>query len=122
MAEAKKDAPKRETYATDFIKGDWDKAQYLNDPHVDNLMSCVLQLGAEFWAVKRRLMVVERFLDEKKIVSKATVEAYNPTDAEKVAWNAERDDFINRVYSVLTRVSVKTGGTPPMAKVPPLNQ
>ena len=47
MAEIKKE---HQTYATDYVKGDWDKAVYLDNPHTDNLMSAVLNLGAEFWA------------------------------------------------------------------------
>ena len=119
MADAKKE---RETYAVDYVKGDWDKAVYLDNPHTDSLMSAVLNLGAEFWAMRRRQMVVEKLLDQKGTVSRQTIEAYNPTDEERVAWAAERDDFIERTFSVLTRVAEKVGGTMPSTKVPPLNK
>lgn len=117
MADKKKD---RQTYATDYIKGDWDKVVYLDSPHTDNLMSAVLNLGAEFWALKRRQLVVERLLDQKGTISRATVEAFNPSDEDKVAWQAERDDFIERTFSVLTRVTDKTYNSAPTKKVPPL--
>ena len=119
MAEAKKD---RQTYATDFIKGDWDKAVYLDNPHTDNLMSAMLNLGAEFWAMKRRQLVVETLLSQKGTIDRATIEAYNPTEQERVAWTAERDDFIERTFSVLTRVAEKVGEKMPAAKVPPLKK
>jgi hypothetical protein len=107
MPETKKDAKGRETHAVDFIKGDWDKAVYLDNPHVDNLMSAFMQLGAEFWSLKRRQLVVESLLDRKKVVTRTTIESYDPTEAETAAWGMERDDFINRVFSVLTRVTDK---------------
>lgn len=117
MADAKK--PDRPGYATDFIKGDWDKAQYLDNPHVDNLMSCVLALGAEFWTLKRRQLVTEKLIEEKKgNVDRAMIEAYVPTEAERTAWAAERDDYIERVFAVLTRVSEHVGGKSPTTKVP----
>lgn len=110
MADAKKDAKGRETFAADYLKGDWDKAVYLDNLHSDNLMSALVTFGAEFWALKRRVMVIEKLMDDKKLVSKEMVEAYQPTGAELAAWDSARDDFIERVFSVLTRnVETKKG-------------
>jgi hypothetical protein len=46
------------------------------------------------------------------------VEAYDPTPEEKVAWEAERDDFIERTFSVLTRETIEIASAVPTAKVP----
>lgn len=119
MAEIKKE---HQTYATDYVKGDWDKAVYLDNPHTDNLMSAVLNLGAEFWAMRRRQMVVEKLLDQNGAVDRAKIEAYIPTDEERVAWSAERDDFIERTFTVLTRVGERVGGAMPAVKVQPLKK
>ena len=105
---------KRPTYASDFIKGDWDKAVYLDNPHIDNLMTAFLGMGAEFWALKRRQLVVEQMLAQKKVVSLAAIEAYVPSPEVEKVWMAERDDFIQRVFSVFTRTTKQTAGTPPM--------
>jgi hypothetical protein len=113
-------ADTRQTYATEFVKGDWDKAQYLPDPHVDNLTAVVMGLGTEFWAMRRRMMVIESLLEQGKVVNRASVEGYRPTEAESTAWNAERDDLIERVFAVLGRVPAPTGGANPTTKVPPL--
>ena len=113
-------ADKRPTYATEFVKGDWDKAQYLPDPHVDNLTAVVMSLGTEFWAMRRRMMVIESLMEQNKPVNRASIEGYKPTEAEANAWNAERDDLIDRVFAVLGRVPTPTGGANPMQKVPPL--
>jgi hypothetical protein len=117
MADVKKDRP---TYATEFIKGDWDKAVYLDNPHVDNLMTAFLGLGAEHWALRRRVMVIEKFLEQKKISSPEVIDAYVPTGDEKVAWEKDRDEFIERIFSVLTRQKTKVAGAPPSdKKMPP---
>ena len=93
----------RPTYAARFIHGDWDKAVYLDSAHVDNLMTAYLAMGAELWTVRRRMMVLEQFLAEKKVVDFARFEAYEPPEAVKAAWDAERDDYIHRMFAVLTR-------------------
>lgn len=118
MADPKND---RKGQATDFIKGDWATARYIDDQNVDNLMSVVLNLGTELWAVRRRQMALESLLDGKQLVSAKLLESYEPTEAERIAWTAERDDTIERIYSVLNRVGTRTHGVPPKTnKVPPL--
>lgn len=117
MAETKK----HETYAADFIKGDWDKAVYLDNPHTDNLMTVVLALGAEYWTMRRRLMVVEKILEEKGVAA-ATVESYVPSPELGLAWDKQRDQFIERVYSALTRPTAKLPTTPPTGLVPQLDK
>ena len=115
MADDKKNRP---TYAADFVKGDFEKAVYLDSVHSDNLMTAFLGLGAEHWALRRRLMVLERFMAEKGVIVPDEVEAYDPTPEEKVAWEAERDDYIERVFTVLTREVADVAGGVPTEKVP----
>ncbi len=110
------DDKKRPTYAVPFIKGDWDRAVYTDSPHIDNLMSAFLGMGAEHWALKRRMMVLEQFLKDKKVIDLAKVEAYDPPPEVQVAWEKERDDYITRVFSVLTRDTSPVGGNPPIPK------
>ena len=108
----------RPTYAADFIKGDFEKAVYLDDVHTDNLMTAFLGLGAEHWALRRRVMVLEKFMADKKVIDPDALEEYDPTPEEKAAWEAERDDYIRRVFTVLTRVSAPIEGPVPNEKVP----
>lgn len=118
MAEAKTD---RSGKATDFIKMDWATARYVDDQNVDNLLSVVVSLGTELWAVRRRQMALESLLNKSGTVTKQMIESYEPSEAERIAWAAERDDTIERIYSVLSRVSQPTHGVPAKTdKVPPL--
>lgn len=117
MSDAIKSDPK--TGAAPFIKGDWDKAVYLDSPHMDNMMTAFHGLAAEFWAMRRRVMVLEHFLEKAKTVDMAAVEAYEPNDAQRTAWNAERDDFIQRIFSVFTRETARQKAEVPTAPAAP---
>jgi hypothetical protein len=88
-----------------FIPSDSDNISLFPDQVTDNLMHVVIALGAELWAVRRRMFVLEAVL-EKTGVSTADVEAYTPSAEEKAAWAQERDLFIGRAFDALTR----TGG------------
>lgn len=94
---------KGRTRAAPFIAADTDAAVFLGNPHIDNLMSVVIALGAEIWADRQRMKVVERLLENEGKATAAMIEAYVPTDAEKEAWEAERMEMVERVYSVLSR-------------------
>lgn len=101
MADGKK--TDRETYASDFIKGDTDSAVFLGNPHIDNLMTVVIALGAEIWSDRQRLRIVEKLMEKKGKVTAEMVEQYLPSEEEKAAWQAEREQMVKRVYAVLSR-------------------
>jgi hypothetical protein len=107
----------RQTYAANFIKGDWDKAVYLDSVHADNLVSVVLALGAEVWTMRRRMMVLEKVMGNDKVA--AAIESYVPSKEEGLAWDTARDEFIERTFSALTRTTANLPTTPPTGVVPP---
>ena len=110
------------TYTYEFIKGDFDKAVLTGDAHSDNLMTALLGLGAEFWTMRRRMNLMEKMLSEKHVLDLAAFDAYEPNDQEKAAWQAQRDDFIRRVFSVFVRETGPTDGPIPRAvRAPPIN-
>jgi hypothetical protein len=97
------DTQKRQDYAVEAIKSGVEKEIITGNPHIDNLMTVVVALGAELWASKRREAVLEKMLEEKGIINRAKLEAHRPTKAEEVAEDESRDAFIKRVYSTFTR-------------------
>jgi hypothetical protein len=107
MAEDTKTSP-RETYASDFIKSDVDTAVMTGNVHIDNLMTVVIALGAEIWAGQQRTRIIEALLETKGKVTRKMIESYVPTDAEKAAWDAEREGMVKRVYSVFGRDATQT--------------
>ncbi len=92
----------RLTYASDFFKGDTDKAVFTGDAVTDRLMHAVIALGGEVWTLRQRGHVMEKLLSEKGI-STEMIESYMPTKEDTAAWLEDREAFVDRVYSVFAR-------------------
>ena len=85
---------KRPTYATDAIPSDVRNGLFLGNAALDNVVSCVIAMGAELWSTKRRLLVMQAVMAKKGITSEM-IEKYVPTEAEKAAWESDRDRFVD---------------------------
>ncbi len=99
------DQPKasRPTFTAPPIKGDTDAAVFLGNPHIDNLMTVVIAMGAEIWSDRQRMRVIERLLETHGKVTREMIEQYVPAAEERKAWDAERDAMVKRVYDVMSR-------------------
>ncbi len=106
MATAKNRHP---TYATDFIKADTDQAVFLGNPLFDNMMTSMIALGAEVWSNRRRMRIIEKLLQEHGSVTNEMIEAYEPSEEEAAAEQAERDAFIERAFGSLARETKQEG-------------
>lgn len=96
---------KRETFAAEAIPSDVKNSVFLGNPAVDNLVSCMIAMGTELWATKRRLKVIEAVM-AKTGVTPEMIEKYAPTDQERADWERDRDRFIE-----LTLGSLANAGT-----------
>ena len=94
---------KADTHTTDFFKSDTDRSVLLKDLMTDNLVTAIINLGAEQWTTRRRLMVIEQLLTEHGSVTTDMIETYIPSPEVTAVWEQERDDFITRIYDVLAR-------------------
>jgi len=92
--------PKRPTYTAEAIPSDVRNGLFLDNPALDNLMNCVIAMGAEVWATKRRLHIMEAVMAKNGVTQKM-IESYVPSDAEKAAWDADRDRFVELTYGPL---------------------
>lgn len=99
MAENKTD---RQTFATKAIKSDINDAVFLGNPLIDNIISSMMAMGTEMWSMRRRMKVMESVLTSKGVTTDM-LEAYVPTPDETVAWEKDRDRFIDLVYGPLSR-------------------
>jgi hypothetical protein len=97
----------RPTYTTTPIKSDSDSAVFLGNPHLDNLMTVVIALGAEIWSDRQRLRIVERLLEQHGRVSHEMIEQYVPSPEERKLWQSEREAMVRRVYDVMARDTSK---------------
>lgn len=91
------------TYAADYIAADTRSKIFLDNPHIDNLLSVVFALGAEIWSDRKRARITELLLERHGKVTREMVEKYQPSAEEEAAWQAEREAMVTRVYAVLSR-------------------
>ena len=87
----------RETYAADFVKADYDRAVFTNNPYVDSLITSVMALSANVWAIQRRMMIVEVLLEKNGTVTRDMIEQYQPTRQEADEWRKQRELFVAEV-------------------------
>ena len=92
----------RPTFTTEHIKADVDEAVFLGNPLLDNMLSCMIAMGAEIWSTKRRGKVLESLLAEKGVTAEM-MEAYVPSEEQITEWNTERDAMVRRMFSYLER-------------------
>ena len=97
------DVQDRETYASDFTPSDADRATFLGNIVLDNIMTAVIALSSEVWANRRRMKIIESLLAQNGSVTAEMIERYMPTPEEEASWEAERDRFIAGTFSALTR-------------------
>ena len=100
--------------ASDYIPSDFANFSFFEDRTVDKLMQIVISLGAEFWVMRRRMLVTEALLDKGTIVTSAQIEKYVPSAEELSTWEEERDIFIKRTYEALTTEGSPVGSAQPM--------
>jgi hypothetical protein len=75
--------------------------QYFKDPMIDRLLEVVLMLGGELWAVRDRMMIMERLMAAHGRVTPDMIETYAPDAAFKEQSERERWDFVRRVFAGL---------------------
>lgn len=89
-------------YTADFIKSDTDQATFMKDPALDHLMTALVSISTEIWALARRSKITERLLEDHGKVTREMIESYKPGAEEEKAWRQERDQFIERTFGSIT--------------------
>ena len=102
--------PKRPTYTVEEIPSDVKNGLFLGNAAVDNLMACMISMGAEVWATKRRLHVMQAVMARHGITSEM-IETYVPSAAEAAAWEADRDRFVDLTLGPLANEAYRPVGS-----------
>ena len=74
---------------------------FFRDPDVERVLTITMAVATEVAVLRQRLDTVERLLDEKGTISRADIEAFEPTkDAanERGAWTQE---YLARILRVI---------------------
>ena len=104
------------TAATDFIDHGSDTYTFLQDPVVDALVEVVVELGAETWITRRRMLVLERVMASKGLLAPDLIETYTPSPEDEALWRQERDRMLKSVYAALARRPVRGDAAAERAK------
>jgi hypothetical protein len=75
---------------------------FFEDPAVDRVLGIIMELAAEVYVLRERLRTVEALLDERGTISRADLEAYQPSPDERAARLKERDAFVARIMAPVT--------------------
>jgi hypothetical protein len=75
---------------------------FFPDPNVDRVLGVVMELAGEVYVLRARLRALERQLEANGCLSRADLEATQPTPEERAAHLAERDAFIVRILAPMT--------------------
>jgi hypothetical protein len=97
----------RTTAATEFIDHGSDTYTFLQDPVVDALVEVVVELGAETWITRRRMLVLERVMASRGLLTSELIETYTPSAEDEALWRQERDRMLKSVYAALARRPVR---------------
>ena len=108
---------KRPTYVLDAVPSDIQKAQFLGNPMLDNLVSVVIAMSTEVWTLRRRMKVLEALL-ENKGVSNDMIEKFVPTAEQDAAWQKDRDRFIDLTLGPLADPSFRNASADFPAELP----
>ncbi len=84
------------------------RAQFYDDPGVDQLMAIVVALTAEVSVAFERIDTLERLLAEAGTLAGGAVESFEPDAAASAERNAKREALIERVFQVLSQYRQRT--------------
>lgn len=76
---------------------------YFDHVVTDNIMDALVELAAEVWTTRDRMMVLEAVLADKGIDATALIEAHVPGDKLKAERKAMRQAFIAQIFASFTR-------------------
>lgn len=83
------------------------RAQFYEDPAIDQLMAITVALTAELYVAFERLDTLERLLEQHGLPVKAGIEAYQPDEAVEAERFRRREELIQRVYQVLDQYAAR---------------
>jgi hypothetical protein len=106
------------TAASEFIDHRSETYAFLQDPLIDALMQVVIELGAETWITRRRMLVLEKVLAAEGLLASDLIETFTPSAEDEALWRVERDRMLKSVYAALARPPMPGDEAAEQAKSP----
>ena len=82
-----------------------DHPHYFNDPIMDCLTNMVLELAAEVWVNRERMLVFEQLLNQRALIRPDAVENFTPSEEQQRSLREERDRFIGGIMREIRRLA-----------------
>ena len=82
---------------------------YLRDPVLDATVRMVVELAAQVWVDRERLLAMEVLLAERGAVTREALATFKPDAQTSARFKAERTRFIDDVFKELRRIPVGPG-------------
>jgi len=79
------------------------RAQFYDDPAIDQLMAIVTALTAEVSVAFDRIDTLERLLERTGSLRQADIDAFVPDPEAAASRGRRREEFIERVFQVLSQ-------------------
>ncbi|MDW8258453.1 MAG: hypothetical protein RML32_03320 [Gammaproteobacteria bacterium] len=74
---------------------------FFRDPAIDRVLSMVITLASEHWALRERVLAMEALHVQRDTLAAGAVDAYEFTPEQERKLAAERRDFIGNLFRVL---------------------
>jgi hypothetical protein len=81
-----------------------DDPVYLRDPALDATVRMLVELAAQVWVDRERLLTLEALLEERGTLTREAIEQYRPSEDRLAAIRAQRDRFVADVFKELRRI------------------
>ena len=78
-----------------------ERPTFFDDPAIDQLMAIIMAMSAEHSVLYDRLDSLERMLDSKGTIDRASLEAYRPSDEIEAERKARRTEYIQRIFRII---------------------
>ena len=83
---------------------------FFPDPIVDCLTNMVLELAAQVWVNRERMLVLEELLSRDGIVNTAALENFKPSAEQQTFLRTQRDEFIAGLMQQIQRLANPANG------------
>ncbi len=83
------------------------RAAFFDNPESDRLLAMLMRFMTDHWALKERVLVLEKLLVEKKLLDADSVESFTPDAATDQDWDGQSFEFIRAVVEAAQ--NIKTG-------------
>ena len=73
---------------------DYSKDFFLGDPMLDKVMQVLITVARESYVTRDRLAILEKILEENKILLEGAIDSYKPSALEEARIKERRDEYV----------------------------